>query len=514
MHTMLSDHPWMCLVPSMLTLAFAIISRRIILSIFIGICSASILLKGFSVACIKLMATKFMHVFYVEGHLAMDEINLLIFLWMMGMVTYMTTRSGSIVAFTNAILTKVKSRKAGQLFVIFLGMLIFIDDYLNSLVVGNVSRPICKRLGISKAKLAYLLDSTAAPVCVLVPLSSWGSAIIATLHREIQRFSLEGTSFSYFLQAAAYNFYPILTLIVLVLVVFFKLDIGLMRQHELKAMADAPLSKQEESKEKVHWMHALRVLFPVITLVAVCMVSLFITGKMASGASSLSLITILSAANLEVSLLIGGFVSILNCFFFFERSEIGFKGVYTDCKEGLKIMLPVMIILVFSWALGSLSEDLQVGNYIVSFIKSHDHISLRYMPVIIFLIASVVSVATGSSWSTFSLILPLVFQIAVSSDIAYLLPMLAACLGGSVFGDHCSPISDTTILSSIGADCHHMDHVLTQLPYCISIALVSLGCYVILGLTGSLLQAFALGITLLLVMSVVISFFSGLVEKR
>ena len=444
----------------------------------------------------------------------MDEVNLLIFLWMMGMVTYITTRSGAVSAFTNAILTKVKHRKGGQLFVVFLGILIFIDDYLNSLVVGNVSRPICKRLGISKAKLAYLLDSTAAPVCVLVPLSSWGSAIIATLHREVERFSLESSSFSYFLQAAAYNFYPILTLIVLFLVVIWRLDIGPMRQHEEEAMQEASPSKQKAREEKVDWMDALKVLYPVITLVVVCMVSLYITGKVASGASFFSWVKILDAANLEVSLLVGGMASIASCFFVFERSEKGLKGLYTDAQEGFKIMRDVMLILIFSWALGSLSEDLKVGQYIVSFIKSHDHISLRYMPMVIFLIAGLVSVSTGSSWSTFSLMIPIVFQICNHGGMDYLLPMLAACLGGSVFGDHCSPISDTTILSSLGADCHHMDHVLSQLPYCLVVALVSLGCYAILGLTGSLWQAFAFGIACLATLSLVIVGVRKVVSKR
>ena len=504
MPTMLSDHPWMCLLPSMVTLTFAILSRRIILSMFLGICSAAILLKGFSMVSISCVVTNLVHVFYTDGHLKTDEIILLLFLWMMGIVTYITTRSGSVGAFTKAILTKVKDRKGGQLFVIFLGMLIFIDDYLNSLVVGNVSRPICKRLGISKAKLAYLLDSTAAPVCVLVPLSSWGSAIIATLQQEVHQYALESTSLSYFLGAAAYNFYPILTLVVLVLVVLWKLDIGPMQRHESAAMQEAAPSKEEEKEGKVDWIDALKVLYPVVTLVVVCMVSLYITGKVSSGASLFSWMKIFNAAQLEVSLLLGGIASIVSCFWVFERREKGVKGLYIDLREGFKIMQEVMVILIFSWALANLSKDLEVGQYIASFIESHDHISLRYMPVVIFLIASLASVATGSSWSTFSLMLPIVFQICVNSDLAYLMPMLAACLGGSVFGDHCSPISDTTILSSLGADCHHMDHVLTQLPYCIGVALVSLGCYVILGLTGSLWQAYAFGIACLMLLSGVV----------
>lgn len=512
MSIILSDYPWMCLLPSMLTLVLAIATRRIILSIFWGICAAAILLKGISLAAIKFVGEKFVHVFYEEGQLMFSEINLLLFLWMMGVVTYMMSRSGSVDTFTNAILTRIKSRKGGQFFVIFLGLFIFIDDYLNSLVVGNVSRPICKRLGISKAKLAYLLDSTAAPVCVLVPLSSWGAAIIATLNREIQRFGLEGTSFSYFLGSIGYNFYPILTLLMLLLVVALRLDLSPMRKHEIKAMA--AFSAKEAKGEKVNWMKALKVLLPIVALLVVCMISLFVTGKMALGGESASFISILSASNLEVSLLLGGMVSIIGCIVLFERERLTLKMLYTDFKEGLKIMMPVIVILIFSWVLSSLSKELQVGNYIVSYIQSDDMISLKYMPAIVFLIASIASFATGSSWGTFSLMLPIVFQIATNSDLTYLMPMLAACLGGGVFGDHCSPISDTTILSSIGAGCHHMDHVLTQLPYCLFIALFSLGCYILLALTGSALQALSTVIALLVLSTIGISFCIKFFEKK
>ncbi len=491
MPDLLVKYPWLSLVPSLLTITIAIISRRVLLSLFLGIISGILILKGFSLESIKFLFIKIIETFYSNGSLDKEHIGMIIFLWMMGVVTYVVSKSGAILPFAQLILQKIKTRKSGQIFIMLLGILVFIDDYLNSLVVGSVSRPLCDRLGISRSKLAYLLDSTAAPVCVLAPLSSWGAAIIAVLASSITAFSIEGfTGLTLFLATIKYNFYPILALTLVFIVAYFKFDFGPMIVHEKKAQDNLIKDENDDLDNQYKWGKALGVILPIFVLLLFSVISLFITGKLELGSGDYTYIKIIEKADLYTSLIIGGMASIISCYFFKDKSDLKFSKIFKDLYEGFKIMLPVIIILIFAWILASITEKLHVGKYITDLINYQNFFSISYLPVFVFLIGGAMAFSTGSSFNTFTIMIPIVSEIAVNSDINLLVPMLSACLGGAVFGDHCSPISDTTILSSTGADCNHMDHVITQLPYCLLTAGVTFAGYIILGFSQSLIISF------------------------
>lgn len=506
MDNILIKYPWLSLMPSLLTISIAIISRKVLLSLFLGIISGILILKGFSLESIKFLFIKFIEVFYVDGGLDKGHIGMIIFLWMMGIVTYIISRSGSILPFAQLILQKIRNKKSGQLFIMVLGILVFIDDYLNSLVVGSVSRPLCDRLGISRPKLAYLLDSTAAPVCVLAPLSSWGAAIIAVLTSSITAFSIQGyTGLTLFLNTIQFNFYPILALTLVFIVSYFKFDFGPMIEHENKAQLELT-SNDNQKANNYNLKKALGVILPIIILLIFTISSLFITGKIALGEGSYSYIKIIEKADLEYSLIIGGFASIICCLFFKEKNQLKLSIILNDFYEGFKIMLSVIIILTFAWILASITNELHVGKYITHLISYQNFFSISFLPVFIFLIAGAMAFSTGSSFNTFTVMIPIASEIAVNSDINLLVPMLSACLGGAVFGDHCSPISDTTILSSTGADCNHMDHVITQLPYCLLTAGITFLGYIILGFTNNLFFSFASCFILLIIACLAINF--------
>ncbi|MGL4522188.1 MAG: Na+/H+ antiporter NhaC family protein, partial [Bacilli bacterium] len=390
---------------------------------------------------------------------------------------------------------RVKTKMGAQFLTVSLGLLIFIDDYFNSLTVGAVSRPITDRYRISRAKLAYLIDSTSAPICVIAPISSWGAYIIGLIGSILFTYNLAGESeLVVFIKMIPLNLYVIFTFMMVFFTIRFDLNLGKMKEFEMRAQ-NAQIDRNEEQtiNEKGH---VRDLLDPIVTLVVTTFVMMFLTGLKAND-WSFNLFAILENADVYLSLfiasLLGFFVSV--CRGFVNRSVSG-SDVKMAVGEGSKSMIHAVVILISAWMLTAFISDLGTGAYVASVFKSWN-VSVEFMPVIVFIISAVMAFATGTSWGTFGMMLPIAAQMVMVSDPEWLLPALAAVLAGAVCGDHCSPISDTTILSSTGAGCDHIEHVESQLPYAMISAFVSATSYLILGLTGNYFIALGCGVLLL-----------------
>ncbi len=436
-------------------------------------------------------------IFVEKGYIQWGNFNIILFLWLLGMLICIMNQSGKIVDFSAWAVTKIKRRKSGQLFIIFLGLLIFIDGAFNSLAIGSISRSLCDRVGISREKLAYLLDSTAAPVCVLVPISSWGASIIVILDTIIRQCQIQDHSgLTLFTALIPFNLYPWLTLTLLVFITYIGFDFKKMHSHELKAQI--PISNITQAvSAKVNLLHAIRFVLPIVLLTCATFASLLLTGLHATAYRSFSLLTIMANAQVGVSLVIGSIFGVLTSYLNIQQ-KITWYLLYDIAKKGFKMMRIAIVILMLVWTLTSLIRDLHTGMYLANFIKNNHYVTTAYLPALLFIVAGSMAFATGTSWGTFAIMLPIAAEIAVHSHFSLLHPLLAASLSGSVFGDHCSPISDTTILSSAGAGCRHIDHVTTQLPYCMLAAGVTVVGYVILGFSKSILLSLTTSLFILL----------------
>ncbi|ABE55816.1 Na+/H+ antiporter NhaC [Shewanella denitrificans OS217] len=489
------------LLPPLVAIILAIFTRHVLLSLGFGIIIGALLLNDFSVmASGEFVAKSVSGLVWTDGGLNSWNLYIIGFLMVLGMITALITVSGSARAFAEWARLRIRSKRDAKLLTIFLGCVVFIDDYFNSLVVGAISRPITDRYHVSRAKLAYVLDSTAAPVCVLSPISSWGAYIIALIGGILTAHGFADSGhLSLFVQMIPMNFYAIFALLLLLCVAMFGLDVGPMRKHEMNAKKGELF---DESKgipagaiaelPEADTGSVLGLFLPILMLVlGTCyfMVS--------SGANALQ------DANIEFSLL-GAFekTDVSSSLFFgalngfavtiilslVQKIELGMiaKGL----TLGARSMLPAIYILLFAWTIAGIIGELETGKYMASLATS-GNIPFALLPSVLFILAGITAFSTGTSWGTFGIMLPIAADMAMGSDSTMMLPMLSAVLAGAVFGDHCSPISDTTILSSTGASCHHIDHVVTQLPYALIAAMISLVGYLVLGFSQSLLYSLA-----------------------
>ncbi|MED3645297.1 Na+/H+ antiporter NhaC family protein [Halalkalibacterium halodurans] len=496
------------LIPPLLALVMVILTRRVLLSLGIGIIVGAIMLNDFAILeSIKHVAELVGAIFVTEGAINDWELFIIFFLLLLGMMAALMTRSGGTRAFGEWAVRKVKTRVGAQLLAFWLGIIVFIDDYFNSLTVGNVSRPLTDRHRVSRAKLAYIVDSTSAPICVISPISSWGAYIITIIagilatHGVTQYGGLQA-----FVMMVPMNLYAIVAIGLVFAVAWYNLDVGAMKIHETKAVetgelldaAKGPAPGEQDQVKVVKQGRVSDLILPIVALV-IGTVTFMITTGIQGTEGTVTILSIFENTDVARALVYGGLIGFIVALVL--NLVKGANGLGGSLWAGIKSMLPAIYILIFAWTLIGIIDGLGTGGYLASLVDGR--IPPMLLPAILFLIAGVTAFSTGTSWGTFGILLPIAGEMAAVIDVTMILPMLAAVLAGAIFGDHCSPISDTTILSSTGAGSHHIDHVITQLPYAILSAVISFIAFLALGMTNSVLIGLAVAIGLL-VLSVII----------
>ena len=476
------------LVPPIVASGLALITKEVYSSLFIGILVGACFYAKFNFEGI-------MNHLFIDGLVgtALSDsynVGILVFLVILGVMVALMNKSGGAAAFGKWSAQKIKGRTGAQLATICLGVLIFIDDYFNCLTVGSVMRPVTDKHNISRAKLAYLIDATAAPVCIIAPISSWAAAVSG--------FVKDYDGLALFIAAIPYNFYAILTITMMVALALMKFDFGPMKIHEKNAIEKGDLyttpdrpyanAKEEvlEGKGKV-----LDLVLPIIVLIISCIIGMIYSGGFfdAEGEAYHNFVTAFSGSDASVGLVFGSAIGLVfSLIFLLCRRVINFKDAMDCVPEGFKAMVPAILILTFAWTLKAMTDSLGAKEYVAELVKQSAGSFMSFLPAIVFLIAVGLSFATGTSWGTFGILIPIVVEVFGGNGGEIMIIAISACMAGAVCGDHCSPISDTTIMASAGAQSNHINHVSTQLPYAMLVAGVSFVMYIITGFVRSVIM--------------------------
>ena len=493
------------LVPAFVAIILALITKEVYSSLFLGILVGGIFYSGFN------FEGTINHVFQ-NGFIGVlsDSYNvgILVFLVILGAMVSMMNKAGGSAAFGRWAATHIHSRVGAQLATILLGCLIFIDDYFNCLTVGSVMRPVTDKHKISRAKLAYLIDATAAPVCIIAPISSWAAAVTGFV---------EGADgFSLFIRAIPYNFYALLTIVMMLVLVVSKAEYGPMRQHELNALKGdlhtTPAGTADKFDEVVAGNPKGKVvdlILPVVSLIVFCIIGMIYTGGFFDG---VGIIEAFSGCDASVGLAYGSFFGLaFTIVFYMIRKVLSFKECMASLPEGFKAMVPAILILTMAWSLKSMTDSLGAAPYVEALVRNSASALMNFLPAIIFLVACVLAFASGTSWGTFGILIPIVVD-AFAADQTMMIIAISACMAGAVCGDHCSPISDTTIMASAGAQSNHINHVNTQLPYAITVAIVSFVTYIVAGFVKTAWIALPVGVVLMVAVVLVMKKKYGPVE--
>ena len=465
------------LLPPIIAIALALITKEVYSSLFIGILSGALLYSNFNVWG---MVTNSFDV--MVGKLADSwNVGILIFLVVLGMMVSLVNKAGGSAAYGRWAETHIKSRVGAMISTAVLGMLIFIDDYFNCLTVGSVMRPVTDKHQISRSKLAFLIDATAAPVCIIAPISSWAAAVSSV--------APEGQGLQLFISSIPYNFYALLTLAMVIMMCLLKVDFGSMKLHEDNAMkgdvyttAARPYADAEDEGGNPKGT-VLDLILPIIALIVSCIVTMIYTGGFFDSDSGvyMNFIDAFSGCDASMGLVLGSFIALIVTFcFFIPRKVITIKQFTESFSEGFKQMVPAILILTFAWTLSGVTNNLGAKVFVAEFVRMNAGGLANFLPAIVFVIAIGLAFATGTSWGTFGVLLPIVCSVFASGELMII--AVSACLAGAVCGDHCSPISDTTIMASTGAQCEHINHVNTQLPYALLAAGVSFVGFILAGL--------------------------------
>lgn len=499
------------ILPPLLAILMVVITRRVLLSLATGILASALLLAEFNIGkTLTIIWDGIKGIFISEGALNTSSVYIILFLLLLGIITAFISISGGSKAFGDWAMKRVKTRTGAQIVGAVLGIIIFIDDYFNALAVGQVTRPLTDGQKVSRAKLAYIIDSTSAPVCVVSPVSSWGAYIIALIGTILTAHGVtEFSAFSAFMQMVPLNFYVWPALAMVFIVAFRNFDIGAMKVHEERAVNEGFLYDPEkpvpgELKEDLPTSRTGSVgdlVWPILALIVGTIGAMMWTGIQATEGQA-SIFTIFENTDVTKSLVLGGLFGLVITIAMFLRQAFVLRGVHGNVfakglLEGMKSMLPAIYILMFAWVIVDLIGRLGTGTYLAGLVQNANF-NISFLPLILFIIAGSMAFATGTSWGSFGILLPIAGDIAAATDINMILPAMAAVLAGSVFGDHCSPISDTTILSSTGAGSNHIDHVMTQLPYALICAGIGIIGYLVIGFTGSSVVALAAVVIILL----------------
>jgi len=490
---------WWAIFPPLLAIALALITKEVYSSLFLGIVSGGVLYAFKSAGAAAMFETAINHVMregFVQHIADAYNIGILIFLVLLGALVAMMNKTGASAAFGRWAQTHIKSRVGAQVATIVLGILIFVDDYFNCLTVGSVMHPVTKAKKVSAAKLSYLIDATAAPVCIIAPISSWAAAVAG-----FAKGAGAESGFSLFIAAIPYNFYAILTIVTMFALAFMKLDFGPMRRFEEDVAAGKPdLGALEEATAVLAKNDRGRVLdlvIPVVVLVIACIVGMIYSGGFFTPGEEgyRSFVYAFSNSDASVGLVLGSIVAmVFSVVFYVCRRVISFRDCMDAFPEGFKAMVPAIMILCCAWTLKGMTDALGAKVFISDLINGPAAALWNFLPAIIFVIAVILSFSTGTSWGTFGILIPIVLAAIPGSSMTII--AVSACMAGAVCGDHCSPISDTTIMASAGAQCNHIVHVNTQLPYALLVAAVSFVAYVIAPLVNNVW--ISLGIALVL----------------
>ena len=482
------------LLPPLIAIGLALLTKEVYSSLFIGIIVGGLLFANFS------LEGTLLHVFNDGiGNVLADSYNvgILVFLVILGTMVCLMNKAGGSAAFGRWAKEHVKSRVGAQLAVIILGCLIFIDDYFNCLTVGSVMRPLTDAHRISRAKLAYIIDATAAPICIIAPISSWAAAVAG--------FAEDGQGLSLFIQAIPYNFYALLTILMMVGLVLMKIDFGAMAKHERNAIKNNDVFSGESVYQQVEERfedtngRVLDLIFPILVLIVCCVIGMLYSGGFFRG---VDFITAFSNSDASVGLMLGSAIALLITFLYYGlRKAMSFKEMMACLPEGFKAMVPAILILTFAWSLKAMTDSLGAKYFVRDLVVSGAQGMQMLLPALIFLIGCGLAFATGTSWGTFGILIPIV-QSVFSMDQPLAIICISACMAGAVCGDHCSPISDTTIMASAGAQCDHVSHVSTQLPYALLCAGISFVTYILAGTLayfgGPAILALPVGMSLML----------------
>lgn len=490
------------LVPPIVAIVLALITKEVYSSLFVGILIGGLFYSGFT------FEKTITHVFQdgIIGVLSDSyNVGILVFLVILGIMVCMMNQAGGSAAFGRWASVHIKSRVGAQLATILLGVLIFIDDYFNCLTVGSVMRPVTDKHNISRAKLSYLIDATAAPVCIIAPISSWAAAVTGFVEGE--------DGLSIFIRAIPYNFYALLTIVMMVTMLFLKVEFGPMKLHEENAVKgdlfttpDRPYANAKEETGNTKGA-VIDLVFPIIVLIISCVIGMLYTGNFFSGES---FITAFSQSDASVGLVLGSFFAfVITIIFYAVRKVLKFKESMACIPEGFKAMVPAILILTLAWTLKAMTDSLGAADFVAGAMESSAQGLVNFLPAIIFLVGCFLAFATGTSWGTFGILIPIVVAVFAGSNENMMIISISACMAGAVCGDHCSPISDTTIMASAGAQCNHVNHVSTQLPYAITAAAVSFVTYIIAGFVQTAWIALPVGIVLMLIVLFILKQLNG-----
>ena len=478
------------LTPPLIAISLALITKEVYSSLFFGMLTGALLNASFE-------PVGALNQLFPEGVMSVlsDKWNvgILVFLVILGTMVQLMNHTGGSAAFGAWASKRIKSREGAQLSTMLLGCLIFIDDYFNCLTVGSVMRPVTDKHKISRSKLAYLIDSTAAPICIIAPISSWAAAVSGFVKGE--------NGIHIFVQSISFNFYALLTLLMIVFIIFMKLDFGLMQVHENNAKngdlftsgKTQPTNEDSEMEGKQGRVSDLVV--PVVFLIIGCVIGMIYTGGFFSGKSFADAF---ATSNASVGLVMGSAVAlVITVAYYLMRQSLSFAACMECLPEGFKQMVPAMLILAFAWSLKSMTDSLGAAVFVAGLMEHIAGDLMNFLPAFIFVVSTGLAFASGTSWGTFGILIPIVVSCFQETDPQLMIISISACMAGAVCGDHCSPISDTTIMSSAGAQCDHLNHVSTQLPYAMTAAGVSFLTFLVAGFTRSALISLIFGIVVL-----------------
>ena len=496
------------LVPPVVAIGLALITKEVYSSLMIGVAAGALLYSNFS------FEGTVVHMFRGGLISVLSDpynVGIIIFLVILGIVVALMNKAGGSAAFGQWAGERIRTRVGAQLATIVLGVLIFIDDYFNCLTVGSVMRPVTDRHNVSRAKLSYIIDATAAPVCIIAPISSWAAAVTGFVEGE--------DGFALFIAAIPYNFYALLTIAMMIFIAVTGFDYGLMALHEKNAVekndlyttpdrpyADAD-SMEIKGKGKV-----MDLVVPILSLIVFCVIGMIYTGGFFDG---VGFIEAFSNSDASEGLAMGSFFGLLcTIIIYLARKILTFEECMACVPEGFKAMVPAILILTFAWTLKAMTDSLGAAVYVADLMESCAGSLMNLLPAFIFLVGCFLSFATGTSWGTFGILIPIVVSVFANSNHELMVISISACMAGAVCGDHCSPISDTTIMASAGAQCNHVNHVSTQLPYAATVAAVSFVTYLIAGFVQTPWISLPAGLALLCAVLFGIHFIGGYSARK
>ena len=486
------------LLPPLVAIILALITKEVYSSLFVGIVVGALLYSGFK---FEGTVTQIFEGGIIKVLSDSYNVGILIFLVILGSVVCMMNKAGGSAAFGRWASKKIHTRVGAELAAIILGILIFIDDYFNCLTVGSVMRPVTDRHHVSRAKFAYLIDATAAPVCIIAPISSWAAAVSGFVEGQ--------DGLAIFVRTIPYNFYAILTIVMMVGMVLMKTEFGAMKTHEINALngdlyttSARPYENATDDETPNPRGRVIDLVIPIVVLVICCVISMIYTGGFFSGTD---FVTAFSQSDASTGLAMGSaFGLVFAIIFYMIRRVINFRDCMGCIPEGFKAMVPAIMILTFAWTLKAMTDSLGAAVFVEEAMRSVAGGIEVILPAIIFLVGCGLAFATGTSWGTFGILIPIVVAVFEKSSPEMMIISMSACMAGAVCGDHCSPISDTTIMASAGAQCDHVTHVSTQLPYAILAAAVSFVTYIVAGFVKTAWIALPVGIVLMLIVLFVI----------